>query len=197
MNVALLENLCEERGEKISNVIKNLNLAKGSISNWRSGSMPNSDAVVKLAGYFGVSTDYLLGLSEQKNILIRNEEDLKMSDFKKPCAEKSMLERSMTEIPRMVKGFIDYQERMEKIFKTPNYVKELLDVKESILLGQKSLKDWDESLKAAKSLFETSLDTHDQYSAIELTQRRHEAFIDATCDYIHTSDIDDENREKL
>lgn len=37
----------------------------GVIDNWKKGGVPRVDAVVKLAGYLGVSTDYLLGLTDE------------------------------------------------------------------------------------------------------------------------------------
>ena len=64
MNVALLEYLCKQRGEKITNVIQSLNLGKGSLSNWRNGATPNGETLIKLAKHFNVSTDFLLGLSD-------------------------------------------------------------------------------------------------------------------------------------
>ena len=41
---------------------KELNLTNGNISHWRAGrSKPSLDAVIKLADYFNVSIDYLVG----------------------------------------------------------------------------------------------------------------------------------------
>lgn len=50
-----------------------LGFTQGTISNWRRGkNKVSTEAIIKLARYFGVSTDYLLGLSEdsaQKNFV--------------------------------------------------------------------------------------------------------------------------------
>jgi len=60
----ILLTLCKERGITISALARDLNIAKGSPSNWQRGASPNSDVVVKIAQYFGVSCDYLLGLDD-------------------------------------------------------------------------------------------------------------------------------------
>lgn len=60
----ILLSLCRERGITVSALARDLNIAKGSPSNWQRGASPNSDVVVKIAQYFGVSCDYLLGLDE-------------------------------------------------------------------------------------------------------------------------------------
>ena len=48
-----------------------LGIDQASISSYEGGKyLPTVEVLVKLADYFGVSTDYLLGLSEIKNPLI-------------------------------------------------------------------------------------------------------------------------------
>lgn len=44
------------------------NLTNGLITQWKKGlQKPSTDALVKIADYFGVSLDYLLGRTEEKN----------------------------------------------------------------------------------------------------------------------------------
>ena len=46
---------------KASQLVKDLSLSHGAISQWKKGlQKPSSDAIIKIAKYFGVSTDYLL-----------------------------------------------------------------------------------------------------------------------------------------
>lgn len=58
---------------KKENITKNkllidLNLSKNSFVDWeKRGSIPSADTVVKFAEYFGVSTDYLLGVTDRPN----------------------------------------------------------------------------------------------------------------------------------
>lgn len=52
-----------------------LNIGRASISNYELGiRMPDIDVLLKIANYFGVSTDYLTGRSDIKN---SNSEELK------------------------------------------------------------------------------------------------------------------------
>ncbi|MCL2223623.1 MAG: helix-turn-helix domain-containing protein [Defluviitaleaceae bacterium] len=60
MFYAQIKKLCDERGKKITAVTVELGFSKGSLSQWKNGSNPTADAVVKFANYFDVATDYLL-----------------------------------------------------------------------------------------------------------------------------------------
>lgn len=56
-----LLSLCSENGTDISNVLRALGLSTSKGTAWRNGSIPNGEILLKLASYFHVSTDYLLG----------------------------------------------------------------------------------------------------------------------------------------
>lgn len=58
--------LCNERNTKPNNVAKALGIPSGSVTDWKNGRTPRSTTAQKLADYFGVSVDYLLGKTEQK-----------------------------------------------------------------------------------------------------------------------------------
>lgn len=48
---------------------KDLCVTKQSVSNWENENiMPSVDMLIKIANYFGVTTDYLLGLSEKHTL---------------------------------------------------------------------------------------------------------------------------------
>lgn len=53
--------LCNERNTKPNNVAKALGIPSGSVTDWKNGRTPRSTTAQKLADYFGVSVDYLLG----------------------------------------------------------------------------------------------------------------------------------------
>jgi transcriptional regulator with XRE-family HTH domain len=58
--------LCEKRGIKPSKAAEECGINKSNVSNWKNnGYVPRGDALNKIADYFCVSTDYLLG-NEQK-----------------------------------------------------------------------------------------------------------------------------------
>ena len=58
--------LCKEKGISISKMIKDLSLAHGNVTNWNKGAVPKGETLNKIADYFGVSTDYLLGKTEKR-----------------------------------------------------------------------------------------------------------------------------------
>lgn len=63
-----LQMLCSECGEKITNVILLLGMGSGNLSSWKSGNTPKGDTLIKLAEHFKVSTDYLLGRTDIKEM---------------------------------------------------------------------------------------------------------------------------------
>lgn len=73
------ESLCAERSMKPQNpeMQKICGVTSGSISGWKNGSSPKIEVLCRLATYFDVSTDYLLGLSEVRNpkVLVLSEEE--------------------------------------------------------------------------------------------------------------------------
>lgn len=56
-------NLCLRNDKRPNPVGKEIGLSSGIISKWKSGGIPNGETLIKLANYFDVSIDYLLGLS--------------------------------------------------------------------------------------------------------------------------------------
>ena len=58
--------LANENGFSVNAVAKELKLSSGSVTAWKQGTMPNINALEKLAEYFNVSTDYLLGRTDHK-----------------------------------------------------------------------------------------------------------------------------------
>ena len=53
--------LCDNNNVKLTPLIKLLGISPGAIGNWKDGSTPNGETLVKIADYFNVSVDYLLG----------------------------------------------------------------------------------------------------------------------------------------
>ena len=52
--------LCNQRKKTPSQVVKELDLAAGSVTKWKNGSVPRGETLRKLAWYFGVSVDELM-----------------------------------------------------------------------------------------------------------------------------------------
>ncbi|MCM1195370.1 MAG: helix-turn-helix domain-containing protein [Corallococcus sp.] len=62
-----------EKGIEQQELAKIIQIGKGSISNWELGrTEPSIEYIVKLADYFEVSTDYLLGRSNDVGVIETN-----------------------------------------------------------------------------------------------------------------------------
>lgn len=58
--VDLIKNLCDDRGETLASLERKLDFGNGTIRRW-SNKLPSGDKLEKVADYFNVSVDYLLG----------------------------------------------------------------------------------------------------------------------------------------
>ena len=56
-----LTQLCAQQGTTPTAVINSLKLSRSSVTYWKHGSVPKGDTLQKIADYFNVSVDYLLG----------------------------------------------------------------------------------------------------------------------------------------
>lgn len=74
--------LIDKKGITKNKMLKDLGMGTGTFNTWeKRGTIPNGEILSKIAAYFNVSTDYLLG-NEQKNKPAENGE---------PINEKQML----------------------------------------------------------------------------------------------------------
>lgn len=70
-------NLCIQNGTKPNPVAKEIGLSSATCTQWKKGAVPSSSSVAKIAEYFGVSVNYLLGNSEntlsidEKNLILK------------------------------------------------------------------------------------------------------------------------------
>ena len=63
-----LEQLCKEKGKSTTAVCAEIGIAKTTVSYWRNKSsvIPKQDVLLKIANYFNVSVDYLLGEEDKE-----------------------------------------------------------------------------------------------------------------------------------
>ena len=65
----ILKALCKQRGVSVSAVTMACGLSNSTSTKWRKGATPESDTLAKLASYFGVSFDFLLGATPEAYLL--------------------------------------------------------------------------------------------------------------------------------
>lgn len=58
--------LCSSVNGTPNSVAKELGISSGSVTAWKNGTEPRSKTLTKIADYFDVSTDYLLGKEAEK-----------------------------------------------------------------------------------------------------------------------------------
>lgn len=61
----ILKKLCDEQGISINTLEERIELSKNTLYSWKKNT-PKGSNLVKVADYFDVSTDYLLGRSDKK-----------------------------------------------------------------------------------------------------------------------------------
>lgn len=62
-------NLCDEREKTRVELAEEFNVARQTITNWQNGAtVPDAKNLSDIARYFGVTTDYILGLTEIKTL---------------------------------------------------------------------------------------------------------------------------------
>lgn len=76
--------LCKRIGKKPSAVAEELKINKSNVSNWKNnGYTPRGEALQRIADYFGVTTDYLLGKENaEKKPTTVGERQISDSDLK-------------------------------------------------------------------------------------------------------------------
>lgn len=70
-----LEKLVNERKMNMNKLAKNAGFSQASTDRWKKGSLPNTDALIKICKYLNVSADYLLDLEEKAPPLIISDEE--------------------------------------------------------------------------------------------------------------------------
>lgn len=58
--------LCKEHKETPNSIAKIIGASSGSVTAWKKGTAPRNATLSKIADYFGVTTDYLLGKENKK-----------------------------------------------------------------------------------------------------------------------------------
>lgn len=83
--------LCAEHGFKPQNdsILAVAGVSSASVSGWKNGSLPKIDVIIRLAKYFDVTADYLIGLSELRkphSIILTPHEQLLIDAYREADA---------------------------------------------------------------------------------------------------------------
>ena len=77
--------LCDEKQISVYRACTDIGLNRSAVAKWKAGGKPNGSTASKLADYFGVTTDYLLGQSQERSAAQNrpavSEEDIKFALF--------------------------------------------------------------------------------------------------------------------
>ena len=97
--------LCDERGISTYKACTDIGLNRSAVAKWKNGGQPNGSTAARLADYFGVTTDYLLGKekspanSDERDIL--DEVDIGFyKGFKELTDEQKETVRDMVKLMR-------------------------------------------------------------------------------------------------
>lgn len=83
-----------------------LQISQASVSKYEVGSVePDIGTIIKLAEYFNVSTDYLLGVSEKKKPLVKG--DLTDAEIEHLVAYKSLSKTQSEKVGAYIQGILD------------------------------------------------------------------------------------------
>lgn len=97
--------LCVEAKTKPNPVAKELGVSSGAVTKWKNGTVPPADVLIKIATYFSVSVDYLLGKTDQRQTS-PIAKAMELSDSERELIElvNSLTEDEVNELSR----FVDY-----------------------------------------------------------------------------------------
>ncbi|PEO48111.1 helix-turn-helix domain-containing protein [Bacillus pseudomycoides] len=122
-----IKHLCQSRGISVSRLEEELEFGKNSLYRWKTLN-PSSDKIQKVADYFDVSTDYLLGRTEKKYWEL-NEKDEK--DIQKKL-EEIIEDMSKSDALAFSKGSEPMSEETRKLL--------IISLENSLRLGKEMAK---------------------------------------------------------
>ena len=101
-----LRSLREERKINQQKIAMDLQISQASVSKYEIGNAePDIGTIIKLAKYFNVSTDYFLGISEQRIPLAKS--DLTNEEIVHLVVYKSLTEIQKEKVMAYIQGMLD------------------------------------------------------------------------------------------
>lgn len=109
--ITSISRLCDQHGISINKMLQDVGLNKSLVDNLKKGSMPSIDKITKIADYFGVTVDYLLGKSDTPNPQTTAEpaipEDSVIFHFNGEIGKKKLNKEQMAMIKAMLDAIPD------------------------------------------------------------------------------------------
>lgn len=105
-----LRTLIDESGITVRSLAKDLNVSVGVLSDWQNGNKtPRGDSIMKLTEYFGVTADYLLGLTDASTI----DADIRIS-----CDTTCLSEKAVKILSGMKKSDVEKLSKLIEFYST-------------------------------------------------------------------------------
>lgn len=101
-----IKELCYEKGISITKLENDLNFGNSSIKKWERISSPSVDKIIKVASYFDVSVDYLLGRTDIRGSISEVLGDEDIISFQR--ARQKMTSKDRERMMQMLKVGFDY-----------------------------------------------------------------------------------------
>lgn len=116
MIIEQLESLCKRDGKKISNVLREVGASPSNTDTWKKGYGIKSDLLIKLADYFNVSTDYILGREEKKNLPNNIDQSVhsSMIEYNAPVANSNINSIEKEKKLPVIQAIVDGVESLEE-----------------------------------------------------------------------------------
>lgn len=80
-----LEKLVDENNLTMNKLAKNAGFSQANTDRWKKGSMPSSEALIKICKYLNVSADYLLDLDETPPPPTLTDQEAELLDHFRQC----------------------------------------------------------------------------------------------------------------
>lgn len=120
----ILKELSKQKKISIRQLEMNFGYSNGYLAKWKNNT-PNSDELVKLADYFGVSTDYLLGRTEDPSLsfstfgstkpkkqTFKNEVSFRIDQNKEELSEAGIDKNDISEYMEDVDAYAELRKKM-------------------------------------------------------------------------------------
>ncbi len=97
--------LCKKNGMSANGAAKEIGLPSSSVTNWKQGRMPQVDSLLKVAKYFSVSVDWLLGNTDEKKNPTTVSDDGRETDKRRRALKLIVDNMSSEEVEAFLKLF--------------------------------------------------------------------------------------------